>query len=98
MDTQDKSNHSIHPTDQGKALLTDPTTVRTSSEKALRIWQQARRDVELAGRLYADQHTTATKKALRAAQDREIQALRNYTQSCYAKHAAVLNGTVRPRS
>ena len=54
------------------------TTVRTSAADALTDWQQAVKEVQAAGALYADKHTNATKKAFRAAQKKEARLLKEY--------------------
>lgn len=54
------------------------TTVRTSAADALTDWQEAVKEVEAAGRLHADKHTRATKKAFKAAQEKEARLLKEY--------------------
>lgn len=75
--------------------MIEDTTVRTSSSKALAAWKAAQQRVQLAGLDYANHHTAAAKKELRAAQDAERKALMNYTQSRLAVYGATLDGTVR---
>ena len=54
------------------------TTIKTAASSILTDLQAARHAVELAGRLYANQHTRATKTALRQAQAQEVHLLKEY--------------------
>lgn len=58
--------------------MNNDITAQTSASKVLTDLQAARQEVQLAGRLYADQHTRVTKIAFRKAQEKEARLLKDY--------------------
>jgi hypothetical protein len=61
-------------------MTTDDTTIKTSSTSALNAWRQARQALVSAIHAHEEQHTTATKQAIKQAQEEEARRLHRYSE------------------